>query len=92
MNKPGYTLPGPKVGVILLPRISIMMNSWFVMTAAIIGQVFMILFVKSEYEEKERFPGEELRKYRPETYGFLPVQYRKGTESINAHLFSRFKY
>ena len=63
--------------VFIIPGISLMMNSWLVLTASIAGFILLKLFIKSEYAEMEKFFGEDYRKYKAETPEFLPFPLKK---------------
>jgi protein-S-isoprenylcysteine O-methyltransferase Ste14 len=52
------------------------------MTTSVVGYVLMKLFIKSEYEEMERFFGEDFRKYRNETPEFFPIPVKKWLRSV----------
>jgi len=63
--------------VLIIPGISLMMNSWLVLTTSIVGFALCKIFIKSEYAEMEKFFGDDFRKYRAETPGFIPFPVRK---------------
>jgi len=67
--------------IFLIPGISLMMNSWIIITTSIIGYPLCKIFIKSEYVEMEKFFGDDFRKYRAETPEFLPFPYRKWFKS-----------
>ncbi len=67
--------------IFVIPGISLMMNSWLILTTSIIGFPLCKIFIKSEYVEMEKFFGDDFRKYRAETPEFLPFPIRKWFKS-----------
>ncbi len=63
--------------VFIIPGISLMMNSWLVLTTSIVGFILLKIFIKSEYVEMEKFFGEDYKKYKTETPEFLPFPVKK---------------
>jgi protein-S-isoprenylcysteine O-methyltransferase Ste14 len=63
--------------LMVIPGVSLMMNSWLVMTTSIVGYILLKIFIKSEYAEMEDFFGEDFRKYRNETLDFFPLPVKK---------------
>ena len=61
----------------IIPGVSLMMNSWLVLTTSFAGYVLLKIFIKNEYEEMEKFFGDEFRKYRNETPEFFPFPLKK---------------
>jgi protein-S-isoprenylcysteine O-methyltransferase Ste14 len=61
----------------IIPGVSLMMNSWLVLTTSIVGYVLLKVFIKSEYEEMEKLFGDDYRKYRNETPEFFPFPVKK---------------
>jgi protein-S-isoprenylcysteine O-methyltransferase Ste14 len=57
----------------VIPALSLILNSWLVLTSSIIGYILFKLFIKIEYRELEKFFGEEYIKYRNETPEFFPL-------------------
>jgi protein-S-isoprenylcysteine O-methyltransferase Ste14 len=79
-NGPYYFCCNPLYASIILfiiPGTSLMMNSWLVLTTSILGFVLCRIFIKSEYAEMEKFFGDDYRRYRAETPGFLPFPVKK---------------
>ena len=58
--------------VIIIPAISLLINSWLVLTTSIVGFILFKLFIKSEYKELEKFFGEAYLNYKRETPEFFP--------------------
>lgn len=61
----------------ILPGISLLMNSWLVLTTSVSGFILLKIFIRSEYAEMEKFFGDEYRKYRTRTPEFFPFPVRK---------------
>ena len=61
----------------LVPGIGMVLNSWIIMTTAIVGYLAFRKFIHEEEELLERIFGEEFRNYRRKTSLFLPNPYRK---------------
>lgn len=66
--------------LIVIPALSLILNSWLVLTSSIVGIILMKLFIKSEYRELEKFFGEDYLKYKSETPEFFPLPFRKRRE------------
>lgn len=67
--------------LLIIPGLSLMMNSWLVLTASVAGIILFKIFIKSEYQEMENFFGENFREYRAETPEFLPFPVKKWFKS-----------
>jgi protein-S-isoprenylcysteine O-methyltransferase Ste14 len=63
--------------LLIIPGISLMMNSWLVLTTSLVGFVLLKIFIKSEYVEMEKFFGDEYRKYKDRTPEFFPFPLKK---------------
>jgi protein-S-isoprenylcysteine O-methyltransferase Ste14 len=61
----------------IIPALSLIVNSWFVLTSSIIGYVLFKINIKKEYNELEKFFGEEYKKYKNDTPEFFPIPIRK---------------
>ncbi len=58
--------------LLVIPGLALVVNSWLVLTASLVGYITFKWNIHSEDEEMERFFGEEYRKYRAETPEFFP--------------------
>jgi len=58
--------------ILIIPAISLLINSWLVLTTSIVGFILFKLFIKSEYKELEKFFGEPYLNYKRETPEFFP--------------------
>ena len=63
--------------LLILPGVAFMMNSWLVGSASIAAYVAFRLFIRSEYEEMEKFFGDDYRRYREKTPEFFPLPVKK---------------
>ena len=61
----------------VVPALSLILNSWLVLSSSLIGYILFKLFIKSEYRELEKFFGEEYLKYRKVTPEFFPFSKKK---------------
>ncbi len=61
----------------IIPGISLMMNSWLVLTTSIVGFTLLKILINSEYTEMEAFFGDDFRKYRAVTPEFFPFPVKK---------------
>lgn len=68
--------------LLIIPGVSLMMNSWLVLTTSIAGFILLKIFIKSEYAEMEKFFGDDFRKYRKETPEFFPFPVKKLFRSV----------
>ena len=59
------------------PAIALLLNSWLVLTSAIIGFVLLKIYVGREYQVLEEAFGDEYRKYKAETPEFFPLPLKK---------------
>jgi protein-S-isoprenylcysteine O-methyltransferase Ste14 len=58
----------------IIPALSLLLNSWLILTAGVLGYILFKRFIKSEYHELEEFFGEEYIKYHERTPEFFPFQ------------------
>jgi protein-S-isoprenylcysteine O-methyltransferase Ste14 len=63
--------------LVIVPALSLILNSWLVLTSSLVGYILMKIFIKSEYRELEKFFGEEYLKYKRETPEFFPFPVKK---------------
>jgi protein-S-isoprenylcysteine O-methyltransferase Ste14 len=61
----------------VIPGISLMMDSWIVLTTSVIAYIFFKIFIHREYAEMDRIFGNEFRNYRSNTPEFFPFPFRK---------------
>jgi protein-S-isoprenylcysteine O-methyltransferase Ste14 len=61
----------------IIPALSLLLNSWLVLTSSLIGYFMFKLNIKFEYLELEKFFGEDYKKYKSETPEFFPFPIRK---------------
>ncbi len=63
--------------VFILPGTALVLNSWIMLTVPFVGYVIFKLYIKQEYDELEKFFGEEYREYRASTPELFPLQVHK---------------
>jgi protein-S-isoprenylcysteine O-methyltransferase Ste14 len=63
--------------LLMIPGLSLILNSWLILTSSVVGYVMFRLFIKSEYRELEKFFGEQYRKYSEVTPEFFPLPFKK---------------
>ena len=59
----------------IIPALSLILNSWLVLTSSFVGYILFRIFIKNEYDELEKFFGEEYLKYRNKTPEFFFFTY-----------------
>ena len=70
--------------LLIIPALSLILNSWLVLTSSIVGFILFKLFINSENRELEKFFGEDYLKYKRETPEFFPltIAKRKSADSL----------
>ena len=61
----------------IIPALSLLLNSWLILTSALVGYLLFKINIKNEYSELEKFFGEAYLKYRNETPEFFPLPVKK---------------
>jgi protein-S-isoprenylcysteine O-methyltransferase Ste14 len=61
----------------IIPALSLLINSWLVLTTSIAGYVLFRIFIKKEYNELEKFFGDDYIKYKKDTPEFFPFPVKK---------------
>ena len=61
----------------ILPALSLIMNSWLILTSSMIGYIMFKICIKKEYIELEHFFGEDYIKYKNKTPEFFPLISKK---------------
>jgi protein-S-isoprenylcysteine O-methyltransferase Ste14 len=64
--------------LIFIPGLSLLLNSWLILTSGIVGYIVFKRFIPREYEELEAFFGEEYMHYKNHTPEFFPFPFKKG--------------
>jgi protein-S-isoprenylcysteine O-methyltransferase Ste14 len=62
--------------LLIIPALSLILNSWLVLTSSLVGFILFKLFIKSEDRELEKFFGEDYLKYKRKTPEFFPLLQR----------------
>ena len=63
--------------LLIIPGISLTLNSWLILTTSVMGFIMFKLYIKSEYTELERIFGESYQQYKRETPEFFPFPIKK---------------
>lgn len=63
--------------LLLIPALSLLLNSWLILTTSIVGYIPFRIFIGNEYNELEKFFGESYLNYRNETPEFFPFPLKK---------------
>lgn len=58
----------------IIPALSLIFNSWLILTSSITAYILFKINIKKEYIELEKFFGGEYLKYKNETPEFFPIQ------------------
>ena len=58
--------------LMIFPGLALVLNSWLVLTTSVIGYVVFKAFIKSEYDEMQKFFGEAWQEYERKTSEFFP--------------------
>jgi protein-S-isoprenylcysteine O-methyltransferase Ste14 len=61
----------------IIPALSLILNSWLVVTSSITGYILFKINIRKEYIELEKFFGEDYKKYKSETPEFFPFPIKK---------------
>lgn len=63
--------------LIIIPALSLLLNSWLVLTSSLAGYIMFRIFISNEYSELEKFFGGEYLKYKKDTPEFFPFPVKK---------------
>jgi protein-S-isoprenylcysteine O-methyltransferase Ste14 len=61
----------------IIPALSLIMNSWLVLTTSILGYIVFKRCISKEYNDLQDIFGEEYLKYKRATPEFFPFPYKK---------------
>jgi protein-S-isoprenylcysteine O-methyltransferase Ste14 len=61
----------------IIPALSLILNSWLILTSGFIGYILFKLYIKKEYNELENFFGDNYIKYKNDTPEFFPLPLKK---------------
>jgi protein-S-isoprenylcysteine O-methyltransferase Ste14 len=61
----------------IIPSVSLILNSWFILTSACVGYILFKIYIKKEYAELEEFFGESYLNYKNTTPEFFPFPIKK---------------
>jgi protein-S-isoprenylcysteine O-methyltransferase Ste14 len=63
--------------LMIIPALSLLLNSWLILTSSIVGYVIFKRFIGQEYAELREFFGDEYLKYKNQTPEFFPFPVKK---------------
>jgi protein-S-isoprenylcysteine O-methyltransferase Ste14 len=66
----------------IIPALSLLLNSWLILTSSIVGYLMFNKFIRHEYQELEKHFGKEYLKYKSETPEFIPLPLKKWMKRI----------
>jgi len=66
--------------IFIIPALSLVLNSWLILTTSVVGYLLVKIFIKSEYHELEDLFGDAYLKYKKETPEFFPLPLKKWTK------------
>lgn len=61
----------------ILPGAALLLNSWLMLTVPLVGYIVFKMYIKHEYDEMEKFFGDEYRIYSEATPELFPMQVHK---------------
>jgi len=68
---------------LIFPALSLMLNSWLILTNCLLGYVLLKIYITNEYQALEKFFGDEYLKYKNETPEFFPFPLRKWMKRLD---------
>ncbi len=63
--------------LMIIPALSLLLNSWLILTSGIVGFIIFKRFIRQEYAELEKFFGDNYLKYKNQTPEFFPFPVKK---------------
>jgi protein-S-isoprenylcysteine O-methyltransferase Ste14 len=63
--------------LMIVPGISLLLNSWLMLTTSLVAYTLFKINIRSEYREMEEFFGDAYREYRKKTPEFWPFPWKK---------------
>lgn len=63
--------------LMIIPALSLLLNSWLILTTSVVAYFIFRMLIKSEYQEMESFFGDSYKKYQSETPEFSPFPLMK---------------
>jgi protein-S-isoprenylcysteine O-methyltransferase Ste14 len=61
----------------IIPALSLILNSWLILTSSVAGYIIFKIFIKNEYRELEEFFGDSYKEYKKRTPEFFPIPFKK---------------
>ncbi len=63
--------------LMIIPALSLLLNSWLILTSCIVGYIIFKRNIQQEYAELRRFFGESYLQYKNDTPEFFPFPVKK---------------
>ena len=63
--------------LVIIPALSLLLNSWLILTSSVVGYAIFKRFIRQEYAELEKFFGDDYLKYKDQTPEFFPFLIKK---------------
>jgi protein-S-isoprenylcysteine O-methyltransferase Ste14 len=63
--------------LIIIPALSLILNSWLITTSSVAGYILFKISIKKEYNELEKFFGDNYIRYKNQTPEFFPLPLKK---------------
>jgi protein-S-isoprenylcysteine O-methyltransferase Ste14 len=63
--------------LMIIPALSLLLNSWLILTSSLVGYIIFRRFIQLEYKELEEFFGDDYLRYNKETPEFFPFPIKK---------------
>jgi protein-S-isoprenylcysteine O-methyltransferase Ste14 len=61
--------------LMIIPALSLLLNSWLILTSAIVGYLIFKRYIRKEYTELEEFFGDSYIQYKNHTPEFFPFPF-----------------
>jgi protein-S-isoprenylcysteine O-methyltransferase Ste14 len=65
------------IALFIIPALSLMLNSWLVLTSSVVGYIIFKIHIKNEYQELEKYFGKDYLDYKANTPEFFPFPIKK---------------
>jgi protein-S-isoprenylcysteine O-methyltransferase Ste14 len=63
--------------LMIIPALSLLLNSWLILTSGIVGYLIFRIYIRHEYAELEEFFGDSYLQYKNSTPEFFPFPVKK---------------
>lgn len=65
------------ITLLIIPALSLIMNSWLILTTSVAGYIIFRIYIRNEYDELIKFFGDDYLKYKAQTPEFFPFPFKK---------------